>query len=407
MITNSHFPPFHVFRYSLDNCLTHNDSMTLAMDSTDPPHQPNDTPVSCPLPNNTFFTDSSKSFSLGWTSFWSILCFISTLLTLLTFFLDTSRFEYPWRPIVYLALMFNIHSMAYFFSAALGRGLVTCPNNNFVESGSSWSWAHTPCLLIFIALYYSMMAAFLWWVVLATGWFLASAWQWSHEAVNKLSPVFHLVCWVIPLLMTIALLAARVVGADELTGVCFLVRDSSTSSFYGLLIGLIVPLLLFLTTGIVLLVLGFLGVLKVRAHMRRGGKQEEQQILEKLMIRIGIFVAVYIIPAAIMIGCFFYELASRPSWHPQSENCSSCTRANSAVFMVRVLMFLLIGALTGMWIWSQKTLQSWARLLQKCSPCYDHSKEVVELPAAASSNNVLSHIPANNYSYADSGLDSL
>ncbi len=311
---------------------------------------------------------------------------------------------------MYLALMFNIHSVTYFLSAAMGRGLVTCPGNTFVAVGSSWSWAHTPCLLIFIALYYSMLAAFLWWVVLSTGWFLASAWQWSHEAVSKLAPFFHGICWALPLLMTVAMLAARLAGADEATGICFVVRDASNSSFYGLLVGLIIPLLLLLSVGVVLLVLGFLGVLKVRAHMRQGGKQEEQQILEKLMIRIGIFVAIYIIPATIMIGCYFYELVTRPSWHPLSNTCSSCTRANSAVYMVRVFMFLLIGVMTGTWIWSHKTLQSWVRLVRRFTASTHHHhtpQKAAELSAPASANNAMSHVPANNYSYADSGLESL
>lgn len=377
----------------------------IGIGSTEPSdYVDNSTLLACPLPNNTFYTGSAKSFAIGWTIFWSILCFISTLLTLFTFFLDTSRFEYPWRPVVYLALTFNLHSVAYFFSAALGQRLVTCPNHKFVESGSSWSWAHTPCLLVFITLYYTMMSAFLWWVVLAFGWFLVSALQWSHEAVNKLGPFFHVVCWMGPLLMTVALLAARVLGADELTGTCFVVRGTSTSSFFGLLIGVILPLLALLLIGIVFLVLGFLGILRVRAFMRKGGKQEERQILEKLMVRIGIFVAIYIIPASIVISCFFYELASRPSWQPLSVTCSSCRRANSAVFMVRTLMFLMIGVLTGTWIWSRKTLQSWARLI-KCGPRCG-SQEKTDLQAGASVNNVHSHVPSN-YSYADSGLDSI
>ena len=326
------------------------------------------TSPTCPLPNNTFYTDSAKTFSLGWTMFWSILCFISTLLTLLTFALDTSRFDYPWRPVVYLALTFNIHSVAYFFSAALGRVIMTCPNNQFVSVRDSWSVAHIPCVLVFVALYYTMMAAFLWWVVLAVGWFLVAALQWSHEAVSKIWRVFHLLCWMTPLGMTIALLAAQLVGADELTGTCFVVRDSSVASFLGLLIGVILPLLGLLLTGLVLLVLGFLAIFRVRAYMQRGGKQEERHNLEKLMVRIGIFVGVYIIPASVMIACFIYELIARPSWVPFSEDCVSCSRANSAVLVVRSFMFLLIGVMTGTWIWSRKTLQSWVQLIHKCGP---------------------------------------
>ena len=368
--------------------------------------QPPSFEMTCPLPNNTFYTDTAKSFAIGWNCFWSILCFLSTLLTVLTFFIDKSRFKYPWRPIVYLAISYNIHSLAYLLSAALGRKLVTCPDDQFVVSREPWSFSHIPCILIFALLYYTMMAAFLWWVVLALGWFLVSALQWSHEALNKLRPFFHVVCWITPLLMTVALLAARMVGADELTGICFVVRDTSTSSFLGLLIGVILPLIVLMLVGVLLLVVGFLGILRVRAFMQQGGKKEEREILEKLMVRVGIFVAIYIIPASIVIACFLYELSSRPSWQPLTETCSSCRHANSAVVLVRSFLFLMIGVLTGTWIWSRKTMQSWARVMGKCGlPCCA-PPQTAEVPSTSIANITgLTRVPSKNYTYTASELD--
>lgn len=363
------------------------------------------TTSTCPLPNNTFFTDSSKAFATGWISFWSVLCFISTSLTILTFLLETSRFQYPWRPVVYLALVFNIHSLTYFFSLALGRELVTCPGGEFVQSGSPWTLAHTPCVLIFVFLYYTMMAGFIWWVILTVCWFLVAALKWSHESVGKMAPLFQVSAWVLPLLMTIGLLAPRAIAADELTGMCFVV--SSATSFLALLLGVVLPLVLFLVAGLVFLLIGFVSILRVRALMQKDGKQQEQQSLEKLLIRIGVFVSVYIVPASVLIGCFVYELASRRNWRPLDEPCSNCTRPNSAVFMVRVFMFLLIGVLTGVWIWSRKTLGSWQRCPGRCGRrCgTGHQDQDMELPTPVSADNALSN-KMPSYSYPDSGLES-
>lgn len=366
----------------------------------------------CPLPNNTFFSDSSKSFTVGWVSFWAVLCFISTTITILTFLLDTSRFDYPWRPVVYLALCFNVHSLTYFFALALGRSIVTCPNGQFVQTDSSWTWAHTPCILVFMFLYFTMMAAFIWWVILTICWFLVSALQWSHEAVAKLSPLFQSVAWILPFLMTIAILAARVVGADELTATCFVVSNGNTPSFLALLIGVILPLIIFILTGVIFLLLGFIGIMRIRAFMRKGGKQREQQSLEKLIIRIGVFVSVYIIPASVLIGCFVYELATRPKWKVVGGSCSNnnCSPANSAVFIVRIFMFLLIGVLTGVWIWSRKTLKSWQQFPDKCAACCrppaGEDMDMYDLPAPVQSNAMSSH-SMPSYSYPDSGLESI
>lgn len=253
-----------------------------------------------------------------------------------------------------------------------------------------------------------MMASILWWVVLAVCWFIVSALKWSHEAVSKLSPYFHFTAWALPLLMTICLLAARVLAANELTAACFIVSNDTTLSFLGLLIGVILPLVVFLLVGIVFLLLGFISILRVRSYMQRGGKREESEILEKLMVRLGVFVAVYIVPASIVIGCFIYELVSRPSWVPLSVSCVECTRANSAVFMVRIFMFLLIGALTGMWIWSRKTVSSWRQFFEKVRRCCRTPVDR-ELPAPTAENVLSQQMSTKmaSYSYPDSGLDSI
>ena len=338
----------------------------------------NGTDGTCPTRENSYFGQAERVFAKGWLAFWATGCFISTLVTLLTFLLDPSRFHYPWRPVIYLALSFNLHAAGYIFSLILGRMLVTCPRNEFVSISISWHWEHVPCLLIFSVLYYTMIAAFLWWLVLAFCWFLASSFKWSNEAVGHLAPFFHVLAWVLPLLLTISLMAARVVSADELTATCFIVRDQSTRSFLALLIGVILPLIICLVIGVVFLVIGFVSTLKIHSFMREGGKEKESLILEKLMIRIGIFVTVYIIPAAVVIGCFVYELESRPNW-TTLDTCPSCPKPNTAVFMVRLFMFLLIGVLTGVWIWSRKTLNLWLSLPQRIRNC-GASKESVDIP---------------------------
>jgi hypothetical protein len=328
--------------------------------------QNNDT---CPPVDQVFFSDESKTFAKGWIGFWSVICYLSTLVTLLTFLLDTSRFQYPWRPVVYLALSFHIHTLGYFLALIIGPSSVTCPGGSYVETDSQWTWIHTPCILVFGLLYYSTIAAFLWWLILTLSWFLSSAYKWTNEAISQFSLFYHTAAWVIPLILTISVLAARVVSADELTGTCFIVRTNTRTSFLAMLFGLILPLSVLLLVGSAFLTIGLLSVLQIRKFMVNRGKERESIILEKLMLRIGVYVAIYVLPAAVLIGCFIYELDTRPRWHTASDPCTDCSRPNTAVFMVRIFMFLLIGALTGAWIWSRKTLQSWRRLPTKLQNC--------------------------------------
>ena len=317
---------------------------------------------SCPRSDRTYFTPREKTFALGWVAFFSSTCFLSTLITLLTFLLNTSRFEYPWRPVVYLALCFMVHAFGYFLAMLVGRNRLTCPGDTFVQTSTAWTLDLTPCLVVFALLYYSMMASFLWWLALTFCWFLTAVYTWSKEAVARLAPLFHITAWLLPLIMTAVLLGNKVIGADELTAICFIVMEKDNSAtFYGLMLGVIVPLLIFLSTGIFFVLAGFVSVLRIRDLLSLKGKKMEKNRLEKLMIRIGIFVTIYIGPASVMIGCYIYELTSKPHWRfaADTTTCTDCSTPNTAVFMTRVFMFLLIGTLTGVWIWSRKTLDSW------------------------------------------------
>ena len=77
-------------------------------------------------------------------------------------------------------------------------------------------------------------------------------------------------------------------------------------------------------------------------------------------------------------------------------------------------MFLLIGTLTGVWIWSRKTLKSWQQFPGKCGACcrdLRHDSNRDNTPAPVSAENTLGKntmmMPATNYSFPDSGLDSI
>ena len=347
-------------------------STTNPMPMPSPTNKPilqNVTETSCPPEDSVYFTDKAKTFAKGWVAFWSVCCFLSTLVTLLTFCLDTSRFQYPWRPVVYLALSFHIHTLGYFLSFIIGPDSVTCPGGEYVETEGEWTWLHTPCILVFALLYYSMMAAFLWWFILTLSWFLSSAYKWTNEAISQFALFYHTAAWVIPLILSITVLASRVVSADELTGICFIVRTDTHASFLALLLAVILPLSIFLLVGSGFVCIGFVSLLQIRRFLVHRGKAQESVILEKLMVRIGVYVAIYILPAAILICCFVYELDTRPDWHTVGDPCTDCSRPSTAVFMVRIFMFLLIGALTGVWIWSRKTLQSWKKLPMKLRSC--------------------------------------
>ena len=332
----------------------------------------------CAAPcENIYFTNEERSISRIWSGFWSTVCAASTVFTLLTFFIDMARFRYPERPIIFLSGCYFMVSIA-FFAGFVAKDKIAC--NDPVAEGKNKTLTqgtkNEGCTVIFMMIYFFYMAASIWWVVLTLTWFLAAGMKWGHEAIENNSQFFHLVAWVIPAVKTIAILVLTEVDGDELTGVCF-VGLSSESALRGFVLG---PLIVYFCIGTLFLLSGFISLFRVRSVLKNDGDKREK--IEKLMIRIGVFSILYMVPAITVIGCLSYEQGNRAKWRKswldaflrERSRCIVCPstvgqeRPDFAVFLVKYLMFLIVGVTSGFWVWSTKTLGSWRRFYTRLKP---------------------------------------
>lgn len=308
------------------------------------------------------FSSEDKYFADIWMAIWAGLCFVSTLFTVLTFIIETHRFRYPERPIIFLSMCFNIFSIAFIVRLIAGRESIACDKDPTVTSPQNGlgiliqeGLENTDCAIVFLLLYFFGTAASLWWVILTLTWFLAAGLKWGHEAIQIHSSYFHLVAWAIPAIKTIVILVMRDVDADELTGVCY-VGNQNTRTLLGFVIA---PLLVYLFIGITFLVAGFVALFRIRKQVRNDGVKTDK--LEVLMIRIGIFSVLYTVPAACVIACLFYEYTSRDSWYSKYSTNSP----KIEIFMLKIFMSLVVGITSGMWVWSSKTINSWRNFVGK------------------------------------------
>lgn len=297
------------------------------------------------------FNQEDKFFADIWMSIWTGLCFVSTMFTVLTFLIDSQRFRYPERPIIFLSMCYNIYSIAYIVRLIAGRQSIACDTDSqssiriLIQEGLE----NTDCAIVFLLLYFFGTASSLWWVVLTLTWFLSAGLQWGHEAIQLHSSYFHLAAWAIPAIKTIVILVMRDVDADELTGICYVGnQDRNTLLGFG-----IAPLLVYLILGSSFLLAGFLSLFRIRKQVREDGVKTDK--LEVLMVRIGIFSVLYTVPATCVIGCLIYEYINRDSWY----SVNSTSTPNIEIFMLKIFMSLVVGTTSGMWIWSSKTVNSW------------------------------------------------
>ncbi|KAH9490470.1 Frizzled-10-A [Bulinus truncatus] len=326
---------------------------------------------------DVLFRQEDKDFAQIWMIVWSSLCCLSTLLTVTTFAVDTSRFKYPERPIIFLSVCYLVQTFAYIIRAATGPESVSC---DVTQDGRTFrileGLESTWCIIVFLLLYFFGMASAVWWVVLTITWFLAAGRKWGQEAIEALSSYFHLAAWAIPAVKTIIILTMRRVDGDELTGLCY-VGNQDPEALTNFIIA---PLIIYLIAGFVFIVAGFAAMFRIRNDLKQDGGNTNIRKLEKLMAKIGVFSVLYTVPATCVIGCHFYERINFKRWQKQAMSmpCSpadghvmsapnkdsqDCTLDHSIptleLYMLKLFMSLAIGITSGMWIWSNKTVSSW------------------------------------------------
>uniref|UniRef100_A0A8D8D599 Frizzled n=1 Tax=Culex pipiens TaxID=7175 RepID=A0A8D8D599_CULPI len=337
--------------------------------------------------NSMFFSENERTVLKYWVGSWAAVCVASCLFTVLTFLIDSSRFRYPERPIVFLAICYLIVGCAYV--AGLGAGDSVACREAFqpqikigrMQMLSTITQGHrqsTSCTVLFMALYFCSMAAFGWWACLALAWFLAAGLKWGHEAIENRSHLFHLVAWAIPAVQTIFVLALGKVEGDVLSGVCFVGQlDSRSLGMF-----LLIPLCVYLSLGAIFLLAGFVSLFRIRTVMKHDGTRTDK--LERLMLRIGFFSGLFILPALGYLGCLFYEYYNFDDWMIQwnrqmcrifSIPCPA-TKYNAQmvpeedrpifhIYMAKYVCSMLVGVTSSVWLWSGKTVVSWKQFAER------------------------------------------
>lgn len=153
---------------------------------------------------DAYYRAEDKKFAERWMTGWAWLCFLSTLFTLLTFWVEPSRFRYPERPIVFLALCYNLLSMAYIVRAVVGADNLSCVSQ---IDGPSYipvrdALKSIPCTIWWLVRYYLGLASNMWWAVLCGCWLLSARNEWSSEALYDIAPYLHTAAWILPIFFT-------------------------------------------------------------------------------------------------------------------------------------------------------------------------------------------------------------
>lgn len=113
----------------------------------------------CTLPCRLY---SEKNFVNYWLSFWSVSCCLISFVTMVTFALDTARFNYPERPIVYLSFCYFLISIGYLIRIYFGHERIACEEFNSKLIVKETNFIYNYCSLVFFLVYYFGVAGGCW-----------------------------------------------------------------------------------------------------------------------------------------------------------------------------------------------------------------------------------------------------
>ena len=359
--------------------------------------------------HSIYFTSFQQKFTYFWILIWSLLCLMGSLCTTCTYLIESNRFRYPEKPIIYLSACYLFVSSGYLIRFFSGHEELACNSDGSIKTQIA-NDSTISCTVTFILTYYFGMASSAWWVIVSLTWLLAAGLKWGTEAISKFSLYFHLFAWCLPFIQTTTILAKSLIDADSLSGVC----SVGNLNPHTLRLFVIIPSLVYLSIGIALLIAGFISLFRIRKMIKhQHGDLNKANKLEKLMLRIGVFSILYTVPATCLIACHFYEQYYRQDWERNSlckrfksltlakegrtrlslfeqeeisKYCSIRPDSNGlsqspefSVFILKYLMSLIVGVTSGFWIWTSKSLNSWKCFFCKmCFCCTSNDEDLSE-----------------------------
>lgn len=111
----------------------------------------------------------------------------------------------------------------------------------------------TPCIFIFLFVYFFGLATTTWWFVVATVWTLAQSTPINKSSLANVAKCAHIFGWGIPALMTLIALLLQKVQADELTSICL---PGGLQDDYSLLVFMVIPEGIFSSFGFIMYIIG-------------------------------------------------------------------------------------------------------------------------------------------------------
>ncbi|XP_076361790.1 smoothened, frizzled class receptor [Tachypleus tridentatus] len=312
------------------------------------------------------------------------VCLLCTMFTIITFIVDwKSASKYPALIIFYINACFFIVTIGWMAQFTPGaRDDIVCRQDGTLRQGEPRSGENLSCIIIFILIYYFLMAGIIWFVFLTYAWHVSfQAVGIPREVIESRAAYFHIVAWSVPLVLTIAIMALGQVDGDSLMGICFVgYLHPSRAGF------VLAPVSVAVFCGGFFLIKSLIALVKVKLGSAEVVSEEANIRIRHMIIRMGTFTLLVFLLAFCTFGCHVYEFLNQANWIASMEDfvicaanitlagrsngetlkgCKAKSHPNIMTLQLHVLAMFGTGVLMSSWVWTSATKASWKRFFNR------------------------------------------
>uniref|UniRef100_T1ISZ0 G-protein coupled receptors family 2 profile 2 domain-containing protein n=1 Tax=Strigamia maritima TaxID=126957 RepID=T1ISZ0_STRMM len=321
----------------------------------------------CGLPcNNPLFTDAEHHHLRSFIIIVGSICLSCSLFAVVTFLIDwKSVNKYPGLIIFYINFCFlivNIGWMAQFTPGA--REDIVCRKDGTLRLREPSSGENLSCVIIFIMVYYFVMAAVIWFVFLTYSWLMSfrNLGKIRDSVVSK-TAYFHLAAWCLPFVLTLTVLALGQIDGDSESGICFV---GSVNMWFR--IGFVVlPIFSAACVGGFFLVQSLQILIRLKIESADVINIKANARINTTIFRLVTFLGFVIFLVHVTIGCHLCEALRNANPHSdtQEKTCELTSRPSVHMAQLHIIAIFVCGIVMSSWVWTEATVETWKRFFRR------------------------------------------
>ncbi|XP_063227815.1 protein smoothened isoform X2 [Bacillus rossius redtenbacheri] len=328
--------------------------------------------------HDPLFTDDERRQIHTLVAWAASVCFGLNLFTVATFLINwRSANKYPAVGIFYINgcfLVAGIGWLAQFLPGA--REDIVCRKDLTLRMSEPSAGENLSCVVVFVLVYYFVVAAMVWFVILAFAWHSSfQALGKIQERIDKKGAYFHMVAWSLPLVFTITTMALGEIDGSSMAGICF-VGYRNHAARAGLLL---VPLVAMLVVGGFFLLKGLLTLVRLKVTSQEVISEHANAKIRETIVRLSLFSMFAVVFVLATVVCHVYEFRHGQEWQESFREHVVCRITNSAslapdpcrlrarpsvmMLQIHLLMFFSASVVMSSWVWTAATLATWRRFI--------------------------------------------